>query len=257
MTSSTHEMTDTQALAAVLAANASARAGDHAELDQLAAYLAGDLAPEIEASVQDHLIACQACAAKLLDLEALAPTGPRIAEGVADLALEAGWREHKARIAEADATRRRQRTMRWVSAVAASFFVATVGLSVHVSQLRETMLGLQAPEINAPIAYLDAGATRNRAGAVAINFAPKDRSVLLSLTPPSGPEWPDYEVEIFTETGADVWSGRGFVISDSGTLRLRMPRTWLPAGGYEVRLHGVDGDQRKKLMRKAFLVGDE
>ena len=87
MTSSSQEMTDTQALAAVLAAHASARAGDHPELDQLAGYLAGSLAPEAEASIQDHLVTCRACTAQLLDLESLSATGPRVAAGVADLYL--------------------------------------------------------------------------------------------------------------------------------------------------------------------------
>jgi hypothetical protein len=253
MTSSSHEMTDTQALAAVLAAHATARAGDHPELDQLAGYLAGSLAPEVEASIQDHLVACRACTAQLLDLESLSPTGPRVAEGVADLALEAGWREQKTRIADLETARRRQRSLRWVSAVAAAFFVATVGLSVHVGQLRQRL----APEINSPIAYLDSAATRDSAGAVTVELAPGDRSVLLALTPPSSPEWPDYEVEILTASGSEVWSGRGFVLSDSGTLRLRMPRSLLPAGGYEVRLNGVEGDRIEPLQVIELLVRDK
>ncbi len=254
MTSSSQEMTDTQALAAVLAAHARARAGDHPELDQLAGYLAGDLTLEAEASVQDHLVACRACTAQLLDLEALAPAGPRVVEGVADLALEAGWREQKTRVADVETARRRRRSLRWVSAVAASFFVATAGLSVHVGQLRQTVARLEAPEINAPVAYLDSAATRDSSGAVPVELAAGDRSVLLILTPPFGPEWPDYEVEVLTRTGSEVWSGRGFALSDAGTFRLRMPRTWLPAGGYEVRLHGVDGDRREQLQINELLV---
>ncbi len=258
MTSTNRAMSDEQALAAVLADNAAARSGDHPRLDELADYLAGALAPEAEARVQDHLVACRACAARLLDLEPLAEPGPETAEGVADLAVAAAWREQKSRIAAFEAARRRRLTLRLVSAVAASFFVATVGLGSYVTQLRQTVATLEAPEVNVPIAYLDAAGTRSTAPAATVDLAAGDRSLILTLTPPPGTEsWPGYEVEVLSASGSEVWSGGGLVLNDFGTLRLRMPRTLLPAADYKVRLHGADGDRREQLQVMPLLVRDE
>ncbi len=265
----TEAMNDTQALAAVLAETAASRAGDHPRLDDLADYLADALAPAAAARVQDHLVACRACAAKLLDLESLAEPGPETAEGVADLAVVAGWREQKSRIAALEAARRRQRTLRWVSAVAASFFVATVGLSAHlaglsarvtglsarVTQLRDTVADLQTPEVNTPFAYLDPFTARSDETAETVELRPEDRSMFLILTPPSGTG--PWEVEVLSASGSPVWSGGGLVLSDEGTLRLRMPRTLLPAAEYEVRLYGLDGSRRELLQSKSLIVVEE
>lgn len=256
MSSTNKAMTDAEALVAALAEEAAERAGDHPRLDELADYLAGDLDPEVEARIQDHLVACRTCTTQLLDLETLSQPDPQPADGVADLALAAAWREQKSRIGEIDGARRRQRTMRWVSAVAASFFVATVGLSVHVSQLRQTIAGLEAPEINPQVAYLDASATRSGADPVTVELGADDRSLLLTLTP-TGSVWPDYEVRVLSVSGTEVWDGRGFVPSEFGTLRLRMPRALLPEGDYEVRLHGLDGDRRELLQTIELLVRDK
>ncbi len=257
MMPSTHQaMTDAQVLAATLAEDAGKRSGDHPQLDQLSDYLAGELAPEAEARIQDHLVACRTCTTQLLDLESLSEPGPRTAGGVADLALAAAWREQKTRIAELEGARRRQRTMRWVSAVAASLFVATVGLSVHVSQLRRTIAGLEAPEINPPVVHLDASASRSGTEAKIVELGPDDRSLILSITPLAA-EWPAYQVEVLSASGSEVWAGSDLTLSGYGTIELRISRALLPAGAYKVRLHGVDGDRREELQATQLVVRDK
>ncbi len=260
MTSTDEAMTDAQALAAVLAEDATARAGDHPQLYELADYLAEALAPETEARVRDHLVACRACASKLLDLEPLSEPGPETAEGVADLAVAAGWREHKSRIAALEAARSRRRTARWMSAVAAVFCVATLVLSDRLTQQGEalarqeqtiarqeqTIARLDVPEVNPNVAYLDAFTTRGgENAATTVELGPEDRTVLLILTPPSGSG--PWEVEVRSAAGAEVWSGGGFELTDEGTLRLGMPRALMPAGEYEVLLYDVDGGGREQL----------
>ncbi len=247
------QMTDTEALAAVLAEDAATRAGEHPELDELAGYLARDLVPETEARIQDHLVACRPCTTKLLDLETLSRPGPETAEGVTDLATIAAWREQKSRIAELEAARRRQR---WVSAVAASFFVATIGLTAHVGQLRRTIAGLEAPELNPQTVYLDASALRS-GGSKTIELGPDTKSLTLSFTPATDESWTDYEVQILRTSGTEVWSGRGLELSGYGSLDLRVPRALLPAGTYQVRLHGLEGDRREQLLAAEVVVRDE
>ncbi len=249
MTPSSHQpMTDAQALAAVLAEDAVERSGEHPELDELTGYLADDLAPEAEARIQDHLVACRPCTARLLDLETLQPAAPRTPEGVADLALAAAWREQKTRIADLESTRRRQHTLHWVSAVAASFFVATLGLSVHVSQLRQTIAGLRAPAANVATVYLDGSATRSETEPEVLRVGADQRFAVLFVTPPRNPSFPQYEMEILDAAGSRVLQVSGLEPSeDYGNLRIGAPLERMPAGGYQVWLHGIDGDHREQL----------
>ena len=257
MTSNTtHPMSDAEALAAVLAEDANERAGEQPQLEELADYLAGDLSPEREAQIQSHLVSNRTAATQLLDLETLAEPEPQPAEGVADLAVAAGWREQKSRIADMETARRRQNTLRWVSAVAASFFVATLGLSVHVTQLRQKVAELQTPTANEPVVYFDAYAIRSDTEPVTVKLGPKDRSLLFILTP-TGPKWPDYEVQVLSASGAEVSSAGGLMPSEMGTLRLRMPRAILDAGDYEVRLFGHDGERRVQVQATTLLVRDK
>ncbi len=255
MSSTTNE-TISRTLASALAEDAGKRAGDHPRLDQLADYLASELTPDVESRIQDHLVACRACSDQLLDLETLSEPDRQTAPGVADLALAAAWREQRARIAAVGVTRRRQRTMRLVSALAASFFIAAIGLSAQVSQLRRMVAELGRPEINLPIAYLDASATRGETPPITIERGESDRSLVLTLTPTGSQSWPEYGVEVLSDAGSKVWAGRGLVRNDFGTLRLRMPRALLPTGDYEIRLDGLDGERRERLQTIPLLLRD-
>lgn len=254
MTPSTHDMTDAQALAAALAEDAGKRAGDHPQLEELSDYLAGELAPEVEARIQDHLVACRACTRKLLDLESLSAPESPTAEGVVDLALTAAWREQKTRIADFESARQRQHTLRWVSAVAASLFVATVGLSVHVSQLRRTIAGLEAPTANVVTAYLEPSTTRSTTDPVTLTVSEGQRLAVFFLTPPSAPAFASYEVEVLGVAGSRILQVSGLELSEVDNLRLGVPLELTPAGDYEVRLHGLDGQRREPLQAFPLLV---
>ncbi len=158
MTSNTpngEPVSDSPALAAMLAEAAASRVGDHPEVEELARYFDDALPPEAEARVQDHLVACRTCTRTLLDLEPLMSPGPRTAEGVADLEVAAAWRELKARAGETEARSPRVASQRWLAAVAASFLVATLGLSAWVAQLRGTVSELSTPQSNFEILYFE------------------------------------------------------------------------------------------------------
>ncbi len=255
MTPTTHQaMTDTQALTAALAVDAGRRAGDHPQLDELADYLAGELAPETQARIRDHLVACRTCTTQLLDLESLSGLGPQTDDGVADLALAAAWREQKTRIADLEGAQQRQRTVRWVSAVAASFFVATIGLSVHVGQLRQTIAGLEAPTANVVTAYLEPSSTRSTTEPVTLTVSEGQRLAVFFLTPPTTPSFASYEVEVLDPAGSRVLLVSGLVLSELDNLRAGIPLERTPAGDYEVRLHGLDGGLREQLQAIELLV---
>ncbi len=255
MISSTDQsMTDTQALAAALAEDAAKHAGEHPELDELADYLAGSLAPETEARIQDHLVACRACTTKLLDLETLFQPDSPNTNGVVDLAKAAGWREQKTRIADLENARGRQRTLRWASVIAASFFVATVGLSVHVSQLQQTIAGLRAPTANVVTAYLDDPTTRSTADAVKVQISDSQRLAVFFLTPPQTPPFDEYEVEVLDAAGTQVLQISRLEPSEDDNLRIAVPLELMPGGDYEVRLDGLNGERREQLQLIPLLL---
>ncbi len=246
MSTTTNEtMTDARALAATLAEVAGS-AGDHPRIDRLADYLTGDLAPGTEARIQDHLVACRDCSAQLLDLESLSEPSPQIAEGVADLATAAAWREQKTRIADHESSRRYRRTMRWVSAVAASFFVATIGLSAHVAQLRRTVTELSRPEVNLAVLYLDSEARTRGIESTKMVVRKDQDSAVLFLTP-AGEAFAEYEVEVLSAAGSQVWQSRDLQLSDRDTLRFLLPLKTVPAAEYHLRLYGHEGDRRELL----------
>ena len=232
---------DSQALIAMLAEDAASRVSDHPEVGELVDYLQDALPPGTEARVQDHLVDCRACTSTVLDLEPLMNPGPRTAEGVADLEVAAAWRELKARAGVEQAPLRRGFSQHWVTAVAASFFVATLGLSSWVAQLRGTVSELSAPQVNYEVLYFES----TRGFDEGILQVPEGLHRLpVFVTGVDSGVFADYEVVVLDQAGSEVWSVGGLKPTDLGSLRLEIPLQSLSPGAYGLRLYGRDGDQR-------------
>jgi len=56
-----------------------------------------------------------------------------------------------------------------------------------------------------------------------------------------------YQVEVLDATGSRVMQSPGLGLSEIDNLRFGFPLELMPAGDYEVRLHGLDGDRREQL----------
>lgn len=252
-------MADSEVFRQVLIEDAKERAGEHPELDTLIEYLADELDPEAQDRVQEHLAGCRSCTQKLLDLEPLV-IPDAIPEGVADLQLEAAWRDFQSRAQAPEPVSRSAFFPRWPAALAASLLVAVVGLSAWVNQLQRTTVDLRRqvaelsqPQVNPPIVYLDEVTRSEPSGAVA--ELPSDQSFVLLIVIPSAPEaYSSFEALLTDSTGDEVWSGEGLELSEEGTLRLRLPRDLLPAGDYQVVIRGVAGDQREKVIESSLRV---
>lgn len=249
----TDHTSDNEAFRETLIEEARGRAGDHPGVDSLVDYLGGSLDADSEERIRDHLVACPECASATLDLDSLMQPDEANREDVADLEIESAWRALAARI-EPDtrsrevAAARSAGLPRWAVAVAASLLVATVGLSVWVSQLLEAraelsdrVAALSQPQVNPPIVYLDA-VTRSEPSGIETEIAPNQPFVLL-IAIPSAPElFSSYEAAITDASDAVIWSGDGLVLNEEGTLRLWLPRTLLPEGDYQVRIRGLGAD---------------
>jgi hypothetical protein len=241
----TRAASDIDALAEVLAEVASDRGGEHPGPEQLLDYLQGKMSEEPEAGIQDHLIMCRSCTEHLLELESISnPQRPANRE-TPDFELAAAWRQLRAKIA-AGALGQLARP-RFLQAVAAVLLLATVGMAGWVAQLSRFV---PEPQLNPSILYL--GESTRGESIPSIELAAGDEWLLLIVTPAK--LMPAYEVEVRSDGGDQVWKGAGLHRSDHGTVRLGLPAILLPAGEYQVDLHGLDSGQRQALGTHAFRI---
>ncbi|HEY2740437.1 MAG TPA: hypothetical protein VGK45_18640, partial [Thermoanaerobaculia bacterium] len=128
-------------------------------------------------------------------------------------------------------------------ALAASLFLAVLGLTVEIGRLHLRMDALSQPRAGVEIVTLfPRGENVERSGGGPEVIAPSpwaDRLVLL-LDAPAVRQFPSYEAAIQAEGGPEVWRGGGLNRSPEGTLALEVPRRLVPAGAYRIRLFGTD-----------------
>jgi hypothetical protein len=251
-------------LAAVLAEEARAAAGGHPGPDELLDYHAGRLAPDAEERLRDHLVACRACARKLLELEPLAEPDPGDEDAVADFALNASVRKLEARIrdepgglAPAAASDVRgpgvpkRPSPLPLRALAAVLAVAVVGLTAWAvvlrgatADLRRTLADLERPRPNVAVTYLEPVDSRGTPPAAA-ELAPGQPFWVLVLIPEDPRSRPEYEVTLLGPAGEELYRERGFEMNDGGGISLSLPRRMGETPGeYRLLLHAVDGGER-------------
>ena len=229
----------------------------HPDPERLAAYRAGELSPEEEGRVQDHLALCRECAALLLDLDGLA--GPGFGAGADPIAKEAVWQSLRKEIAPQARViplRRPVRSSpRWLQALAASLLVATLGLSLWVASLRRTVTELSSPEANAPVLDLYASGTRGEGSPAPVLTVPSNaRFFTLILNSAGQRRYERYRVEILRAGGGKVWSDRRIEPSSFGSFSLTLPRRAVGPGDFRVRLFGRSGETEEPIDDYAFRV---
>lgn len=249
----------------------------HPELDELAAYSAGDLAPERQAEIEDHLVACRDCAATLLELAPFAAAAAPAAEeegapAPADFATAAAWRALRGQLPapreETAAPRRRGGAFGGAfsgtfAALAAALLVATVGLSLWTArlttatgELRRQLARATAPRPDVPLVYLDALTRDEGGGAAEVGALPEDGFFVLVLTPGDPRPGARWNLEILDAAGRRVWaSPEPLTANDYGTVRLGLSRATLPAGRYEVQLTAAEG-AKEEPERFELVVGE-
>jgi hypothetical protein len=255
---------DSEVLRQVLIEEAKQRAGEHPALDILVEYLAGELDSKEDDLIQDHLAGCRGCVSQLLDIEPLLV--PDEASGdVADLELEAAWRELRSRTA-ASADRPPSRTLRWPEVIAASLLAVTVGSSLWVTQLRRTtsdlrrqVAELSGPQINLPVFYLDELTRGPGREPEAIELPSRASYFVLIFASAGIGAFDDYEVRFFDSSGAEALRVGGLEADAGGGVRLGLSRDTLPEGDYLIRLLALDGGRWRPLdeyRRRVSVSGD-
>lgn len=241
----------------------------HPAPQELAAYHAGELPPEAESRMLDHLAVCRDCSDLLLDLAGFADLKPP--EGVPELTdeqVEQDWQALRARMRAGEGRDEEQRRVAAVVPIRpvgpvprperiywlpiAASLLAVIGFSFAIYQ--GWQLGrLSQMQVNPPAIYLE-GATR------AGGEEPGERTaagrsfeaILLDVVP-EGASYSSYEVELRDEEGrVRQWAlYRGPVEEES--LRILF-RAGLPPGTYEIHLYGLAEGQRVSLAERRFVV---
>jgi hypothetical protein len=233
--------TDAEALIAALAEHARSAAGEtpDREPEELVDYLAGRLTPEDEERLGRQLAASPEATRALLDLADLEAAGAAAGEGPADLAARAGWRDLESRLPAAAPRPRRPPV--WLSAIAASLLVTTLGLGSWVVRLQGE--GAR-PVANVMSLELPSGSRAGREPAVALSPGAPFRLVL-----DPAERCPAYTAEIEGPGERDRQTVEGLKPDERGRLALLLPGK---PGSYRLRLAGCE--PRRELEEHPFRI---
>jgi hypothetical protein len=205
---------------------------DHPSPDQWLAYQRGELPAGEEEHLQEHLVRCRDC----FDLAAGAAAFAQPDEDGEEVETAAVWRlvrpQSDPPSQKVQSIRRPSRGFRLPMGLAASFFVALVGLTAWNLQLRSDLAAVRAPRANVPI----------------FEIVPVERdSAGRELTMPAGPRMlvihPAEDLPAYRLAIRDAASGRELLSHELRpnqdlALTLYLP-DGLPPGRY--RLEIADG----------------
>lgn len=110
---------------------------DHPGSERLSAYQAGELSPEEDDEIQEHLANCRLCAGRLQDLQRFLDPPPedRPREGVADFETEVEWRRLREKLGTKPSKARQFfGSLKTAYGLAAMLAVTVVVLSVQLGQ---------------------------------------------------------------------------------------------------------------------------
>lgn len=225
----------------------------HPDAESLVAYGEGRLEAADADDIRRHLIACPACASLLLELDSPFADEDRPA---ADIDRGAVWRGLRTQLAERDreSTSRPSGASRMAPgkrvsgrmALAAGLGGIVLGgllaagiLARRTSDLESRLATLEAPQLNAPIVYLD---PITRGEDAVPGFARESgRRVLLIVTPEADEAYRRFRLTIADLEGNVAFRADSLALSDHGTLRLSLAADFLPVGSYTLTVFGLDG----------------
>jgi putative zinc finger protein len=208
--------------------------GDHPAPEKLAAYQAGELPPEEDDAIQEHVANCEICAEVLLDLQRFLDLAPaeQPQQGVADFETAVEWRELRKRI-RGDVERERFfASARGGYSVAAALLAIGVGLAAwNVTLLRES----REPQPVSTLRTLEAKESF-RGGASGEEVVSLPAQITLNL-PTDAPD-PLYRVELIPHGSG----GAEEVLEmppQGSELSFFVPEKALRPGKYTLRVQGL------------------
>lgn len=240
----------------------------HPTPQELAAYHAGELPPEAEARILDHLAICRECSDLLLDLAGFADLKPP--EGVPELTdqqVEQDWQALRTRMREGEGRKERMaevvpirpagpvpRTERTYSVwlpVAASL-LAVLGFSFGLYQAAKVGR-YSEPQL---VREVDSG-SEVRGGEPDQSFSSRGPG-LIRLSPDDPnveATYSSYEAEIVHEEQGEVVKRVPVKTLDEDPLLL-IPAGSLAPGRYHAYLYGIHEGEKDELSGVAFNVND-
>lgn len=240
--------------------------GEHPTPETLAAYEADELTPEENESIQEHFLRCRECPEMLLDLKDFTAAGPEASRELPESWVASAWQSLRARLVGERSPapppglgtkgwRRWHASLRGAHALCAVLLAVSVALGGWVARLTGEVRRLSEPQINVPVETLGTG-TRGETAIHLIEVPEEAERVLLILVAPAAAA-PDahgaFRLEIETAKGKPKWAGDVPSRSD-GTLVVDLPRRFLSAGDYLLRVRGVDRQGREHSVDHAVRV---
>lgn len=228
---------------------------EHPSPEKLSAYQAGELTPEEDERIQDHLAVCGHCTELLLDLEEFLEPAAAAAEPAADFEAAADWkrlREGMGLVAgkpeplRANATMQldyRLVSLRIYRALAAVLGFIVIGLSLYTFRPHSGLEIFPLPQ--APIRF-----DITRSAGQSEDFLKVRLPCTLRFS--ASPGYPKYRVEIVASRDGRSWYSADTDLAD-GILSLNARS--LPPGDYELQLSGLkDGKLESLGESKKFVV---
>jgi hypothetical protein len=250
------------------------RSGEgHPTAEELVAYRAGDLTPEEDDRIQEHLTQCRDCARLLLDLAEFEELPPPPEElGPVDARAEASWQRLRSRLREEEGEEeaeapppalllpRRTREPLWRSpalpwALAAGLALCVVGLGWRSDNLARQVGELSKPQsVRAVTLESEEEATRGGGDeGIPVRAGEGVAYDLLLSSNPAAPTYPLYKVEIVPASGDGQRISTGQQPADDGVLRVVL-RSAPEPGAYFFEVSGIEGERETRVGRYPFTI---
>ncbi len=235
-------------------------AGPEPAPEELLAYLDGDLSCADEEHLRERLSLHPQATQLLLDLADPCRLGD------AEHAPAPGWDELRKTLhadgllaPPAPVVRRRSwrrggvhPAWRWA---AAALFVLSAGLALRLVRLDAPVPASKPATdvVHHVLEPVEVGTSRDAEPGEELAAGEAAWQTLVLLLGDAG-DFPEHRLEILAEDSGTVWSGAGRP-TPTGTFDVLLPSSFLAAGGYEIRLVGIDGDRRETLATYRFVWG--
>jgi hypothetical protein len=215
---------------------------DHLSAEKLSAYQAGELPPEENDAIQEHLAHCTLCTGMLLDLQRFLEPPPEDLprEGVVDFAAEAEWRSLREKLREAQAQnaaakRGLFRRISWMPAVAAVMAILLVGAAYRIVVLQRELARPTAVQITT----VEEQGSKKGAPGVAEPSPVRLGNVAIFDTHSERP-YPNYRLS-FRDKDGRIQATVEAQEDENGMIALRLPKGFLTPGLYHIQVLGLEG----------------
>lgn len=237
----------------------------HPTPQELAAYHAGELPPEAEARILDHLAICRECSDLLLDLSGFADLKPPAGvPELTDAQVEQDWQALRARMSQGEGRAEEERRPAEVVPIrpggpapkpernypmwlpVAASLLAVLGFSFGLYQ--STRVGQPWSPAIVPLS----NEVQRSGDGGAIEQISSREGAILSLYFDSEETYPGYEAEIVGRATVEVTPPK----EEGLPVALVIPRGFLKRGRYDIHLYGLKGSQRALVEEYQIQVDD-